>query len=995
MSDFFSNTAAPGGGSFGPAGGFGQPGGGEGGFPAGGEGGFPAGGDAPAGGEGGFPSAPEGGAPSGGETGGGDPNLTAEDTRTDFDPNDPFAPGGGAAFIDPFSGEGGIAPPQFDPEAFGPVGGEADGGAEGGPGPNPFGGFLAAPDRAETFNDFGAEPANAGNFFFENVLGPVAPGVGGIGPAPAGQADGEGAPGLDTGPVNDSGGWQGPTFEFDEGGGLKGDFFAPQQAFALGAPAGPGGEPGDGEAGFAPDPLGDFFGEFLGPEGGLEAGAEGPAGGPGLAEGVQAFFDPSQEGGFDPRDFFDDARGPGGPAPFAPAGEVPLGADGEPSDGLVPTGPAGGFVPGLAFEDEGVNQFQPPVAFDMGEGGQAMAWEDGMSQVRRDDGSMNVFWGDGKALEREVLDDGAVRQINPDGTEMLLAPDGSAEFTSITGEAVVKERTEDGGFRVTRPDGGLVFEGADGAKSFFEPSGWSREQVVDPDSGAVLTRGSDGLVEVVNPDGTFDRVNPDGSRDQAFFGQEGELITQNGDGSEHIVRPDGTEEFKDATGYGGKKVQAEDGSFVTLMTDGASKMEAPDGSWAIEVSPNGEQTVTSTLEDGTVQKNLPDGGVQRYNPEIGATTFTTPEGGDYITRENPDGSVVVTDPTGMVTESDPVTGSTVVTFADGSVQSTERLEDGSLATTLPTGDLVVTAPDGSQTVVTADGGTAQTEVTELEDGSQLVVATKADGTEKATQVADDGSMVASWSVDEGEAAAEAGDAPEGADFADGEVPDAPPVPKGLQTDPETGQTTVLLSTGEAVGHTLGEDGVLTLQSTASDPPSGEPPAGEPVDGEPVDGEPVEATPRLAVINPAVGEVITEGDVTLVESTFTETGGMSMEIAPPPGEPDAEPAEVAISADGTQQAITSPTGDSATATTSDTGVLIAMGEGPMEATLENLDPGDEQPLVAADGTTVVAAPAENGEMVFLDADGNPAVKEDGTDYTAADMAAMVVDFDGEE
>ena len=247
---------------------------------------------------------------------------------------------------------------------------------------------------------------------------------------------------------------------------------------------------------------------------------------------------------------------------------------------------------------------------------------------------------------------------------------------------------------------------------------------------------------------------------------------------------------------------------------------------------------------------------------------------------------------------------------------------------------MVTAPDGSQTVVTADGSTAQTEVTELEDGSQLVVATKADGTEKATQVADDGSMVASWTVedntfDEGgaEAAAEGAEAPEGADFADGEVPDAPPVPKGLQTDPETGQTTVLLSTGEAVGHTLGEDGVLTLQSTASDPPSGEPPAGEPVDGEPVDGEPVEATPRLAVINPAVGEVITEGDVTLVESTFTETGGMSMEIAPPPGEPDAEPAEVAISADGTQQAITSPTGDSATATTSDTGVLCLLYTSP--------------------------------------------------------------------
>ena len=77
------------------------------------------------------------------------------------------------------------------------------------------------------------------------------------------------------------------------------------------------------------------------------------------------------------------------------------------------------------------------------------------------------------------------------------------------------------------------------------------------------------------------------------------------------------------------------------------------------------------------------------------------------------------------------------------------------------------------------------------------------------------------------------------------------------------------------------------------------------------------------------------------------------------------------------------------------MLIAMGEAPMEATLENLDPGDQQPLVAADGTAVIAAPADDGEMVFLDADGNTALKEDGTEYTAADMAAMVVAFDEEE
>jgi len=356
----------------------------------------------------------------------------------------------------------------------------------------------------------------------------------------------------------------------------------------------------------------------------------------------------------------------------------------------------------------------------------------------------------------------------------------------------------------------------------------------------------------------------------------------------------------------------------------------------------------------------------------------------------------------MITESDPVTGSTHVTFADGSVQTTERLEDGSLATTTPTGDVIVTAPDGSQTVVTAEGEATTTEVSELEDGSQLTVATSADGTQKSTQVADDGSMTMSWSTagpDDGAAPADdgttaEGDPPQGDDFADGEPPEAPPVPRGLQVDPESGQTTVLLSSGEAVGHTLGEDGVLTLQSTATDPPPGGAdgvPDAEGEDGAPDEAADAAAT-RLAVINPAVGEVITEGDVTLVESTFTDTGGVAMEIAPPSGEPDAAPAEVAISADGTQQAITSPTGDTATATTSDTGVVIAMDEGPMQATLDNLDPGDQQPLVAADGTSVTAAPSDDGSMAFLDAEGNPAVKEDGTAYTADDMAAMVVAFD---
>ncbi|MCS5677105.1 MAG: hypothetical protein NZ600_06180, partial [Acidimicrobiales bacterium] len=781
-------------------------------------------------------------------------------------------------FDNPFAVSDGEAPGGFDPNAFGSdsLGQDDDGGGEGATA-SPFSGFIGAAAGAEAFADFGAESGNAGNFFLDNVLGPAAAGepseggFGAEGEAPEGGLAADGEPG----------GWQGPTFEREEGGGLKGDFFAPQKAFSLGAPGGADPDAGDGGLGPA-DPLGEFFGEFLSPEG--EPGAAGSDDGPGLAEGVQSFFDPSQEGGFDPNDFFDNARG----SSMGPADGMD-GQVGEAVEGSDRGGPAGGMVPGLAFDDEGVRQFQPPVAFDMGEGGQAMAWEDGMSQVRQDDGSTNIFWGDGKSLEREVGEDGGFRQSNPDGTEIIENADGTGQFTSINGDLSVREAIDGGGFVTTREDGGLMFENADGGTSRFEPSGWSREQVVDPESGAVMTRGSDGLVEVVNTDGTFNRVNPDGSQDQAFFNEEGGLQTEYGDGSQHVVNADGSEDFQDATGYGGKTVQADDGSYVTLMTDGASTMEAEDGSWAIEVAPNGEQTVTSTLDDGTVQTNMADGGVQRYNPEIGATTYTSPEGGDYVTRENPDGSVVVTDPGGMVTESDPVTGRTDITFADGSTQTTERLENGSLATVMATGETLVTAPDGSQTFVSEDG--AVTETTVNEDGSKVI--DSSDGTTIQQSVSEEGVLTASYAAES---------PTEGEDSVDGEVSDAAPVPKGVQQDPSTGQTTVVLSSGEAVGHTLGEDGVLTMQSSAGtaegtpdQEPIGDDGTGQQAEGgESSDMALDEGEIRLAVINPAVGEVITEGGVTVVESTFTESGGMKMVIAASDGgegrvpEPEPEP-----------------------------------------------------------------------------------------------------------
>jgi hypothetical protein len=265
-----------------------------------------------------------------------------------------------------------------------------------------------------------------------------------------------------------------------------------------------------------------------------------------------------------------------------------------------------------------------------------------------------------------------------------------------------------------------------------------------------------------------------------------------------------------------------------------------------------------------------------------------------------------------------------------------------------------------------------------------------DGTKVHQSVSEEGVLTSTYAVEP---------STEGQDSVDGEVSDAAPVPKGVQQDPSTGQTTVVLSSGEVVGHTMGVDGVLTMQSSAgtADATSDEVPIDDDETGQQAEGdEPSDAVldspeTRLAVINPSVGEVITEGEVTVVESTFTESGGVAMVVASSEGESDAAPTEVAISADGTQQAITSSTGESATATTSDTGVVIAMDAGSMQDALDNLDSGDQQSMVAADGTSVVAAAGADGEVTFLDADGNPAVKEDGSSYTADDMAALVVAF----
>jgi len=221
-----------------------------------------------------------------------------------------------------------------------------------------------------------------------------------------------------------------------------------------------------------------------------------------------------------------------------------------------------------------------------------------------------------------------------------------------------------------------------------------------------------------------------------------------------------------------------------------------------------------------------------------------------------------------------------------------------------------------------------------------------------------------------------------------------------------------------------------------------------------------------VFNPSVGAVITEGGDLVVESSFTATGGMSIEV-PASGDAyveaaaeadqavaevtekdaelqdalvavqmatlatigddspeaqaeleeaqamateaqeaveeaqvaaddavaarQAEAATVTVSADGTQQSIRDAEGNSATAVTSDTGVVITMGSQTLLSALDNLDDGVLQPVLAADGSELIAARSADGAVELFQADGSPAVDENGEPYTPDELTALVLIF----
>ena len=106
---------------------------------------------------------------------------------------------------------------------------------------------------------------------------------------------------------------------------------------------------------------------------------------------------------------------------------------------------------------------------------------------------------------------------------------------------------------------------------------------------------------------------------------------------------------------------------------------------------------------------------------------------------------------------------------------------------------------------------------------------------------------------------------------------------------------------------------------------------------------------------------------------------------------AEASTVEVSADGTQQSIRDAEGNSATAITSDTGVVITMASATLTSALDNLSDGELQPVLASDGSELIATRSADGAIELFQTDGSAAVDEDGEPYTADALTSMVLIF----
>ena len=100
----------------------------------------------------------------------------------------------------------------------------------------------------------------------------------------------------------------------------------------------------------------------------------------------------------------------------------------------------------------------------------------------------------------------------------------------------------------------------------------------------------------------------------------------------------------------------------------------------------------------------------------------------------------------------------------------------------------------------------------------------------------------------------------------------------------------------------------------------------------------------------------------------------------------------MSADGTQQTIKDANGHTATAITSDTGVVITLDVAPLTVALSNLRVGALQEVLTVDGASlVVRRTADDDLLRYYNLDGSEATAADGEAYTVGDLTALMLTF----
>lgn len=327
---------------------------------------------------------------------------------------------------------------------------------------------------------------------------------------------------------------------------------------------------------------------------------------------------------------------------------------------------------------------------------------------------------DGSIVSRRAEDitvffsDGAVSQIDDDGSSTTTRADGTVETVTVNGIKTVTYTT--GVVKVYDSDGNLVkMSGPEDEKEQLEINSGTTEYLEDGsikyiDSEGIITITSleaDGSTSTIKqyPDGTQEITKADGTKivisqtektttftdgrqkvelieswDAYGIEYTGDIIWIETDGTQRKINKDKSEE-----------ITLPDGTVTVIYSDGSSKTTMPDGTIR-SIGPDG--TITEIKKGGTRVISFPDGKVQQIQPD-GSYVIINPDGSvetgkveGEVVIENPDGSISYVKSEGLV----------VSKQLDGTIEK-DNEKTGQTVTITPT-KITTTQADGTIVEVT-------------------------------------------------------------------------------------------------------------------------------------------------------------------------------------------------------------------------------------------------------------------------------------------------------